>query len=383
MKHSNTDWVKNQSTAIDLLRFPLAIAVIFIHMNPETINLTEADFPLMSGRGVYNVVGIAMSHVVTRIAVPTFFLISGLLFFINFRQWSWDGYKSKMRSRMKTLVLPYILWNILAFGIIVALKIGGVLVKGKAWEGVLAYIQEHDWHIFIDSSVWGLSRVNILGWPSYSTGPFNLPLWFLRDLIVVSILSPVIYWVIKKTGFWAVLVLFMAYVTRIWILLPGFGITAFFYFTLGAYFAIKGKNVVLFARKFSMMTIPVSCLLMIVCIIYDGPLTVVGNNLMPFYVVTTVFVAFAVASYLVEKYGMKPNKVFVKSCFFVYAAHTVGSPMALSEFILHNIIPGASGIEDLICYILTPFCTAAVCVSVYYILSRYVPKIAVLFTGRK
>ena len=74
------------SSTIDLLRFPLAIMVIFTHMNPHVINLIDADFSLFSGHGIYNIVGIVGSHVLTHIAVPTFFLISGFLFFNNFKK---------------------------------------------------------------------------------------------------------------------------------------------------------------------------------------------------------------------------------------------------------------------------------------------------------
>lgn len=385
MKHSNNsniDWAQNQSTAIDLLRFPLAIAVIFIHMNPVTASLPDADFPILSGHGIYNIVSITLSHVLTQIAVPTFFLISGFLFFANFRKWSYIGYKNKMRSRIKTLVIPYILWNILAVGFVIIQKIAGVLIYGNAWKGVLDYIQKQNWHIFIDYQAWGLSQVNILGWPAYSTGPFNVPLWFVRDLIVVCVLAPAIYLIIKKTGLWGIFILFAAYLTRIWTIIPGFSITAIFYFALGAYFAVNGKNIVLFARKYCMITIPVSFLFFIACVIFDGRSTVVGYYLMPFYIVTAVFVAFYLASYLVEKKNMKPKALLVKSCFFVFAAHTVGSPMSLSQSIIHKIIPGTSGLEDGICYLLTPFCAAAICVMIYYVLSRYAPRVTTLLTGR-
>jgi len=280
MKHPEIDWRSNQSTTIDLLRFPLAIAVIFIHMCPATTVLLEADFPLLSGRGIYNVTGIIMSHVFTHIAVPTFFLISGFLFFLNFRKLTWDGYKRKMRSRTKTLIIPYIAWNILAFGLFILKEIGRVLIKGKSWQEVWNYIQEcGGWHIFLDSNVWGTTRENILGWPAYRTGPIDLPLWFLRDLIVVSILAPLIYWFVKKTNVWGVLLLFAAYVTRIWILTPGFSITAFFYFTLGAYFAINGKNMVVFARHYCFVFIPVSLLLFFASVVFDGPYTITGDNI--------------------------------------------------------------------------------------------------------
>jgi hypothetical protein len=54
------DSVKLLSATIDLLRFPLAIMVIFIHMNPEVSNLFDVDFSLISGHGIYNVTVLVM-----------------------------------------------------------------------------------------------------------------------------------------------------------------------------------------------------------------------------------------------------------------------------------------------------------------------------------
>lgn len=134
------DSLKLQSATIDLLRFPLAIMVIFIHMNPEVSNLFDVDFCLISGHGIYNVTGVLLSHVLTHIAVPTFYLISGFLFFINFQKWSWEGYKKKLSSRIKTLLVPYLLWNAIPFLLAVLAMLAAVAIKGKPIEGVETFI---------------------------------------------------------------------------------------------------------------------------------------------------------------------------------------------------------------------------------------------------
>lgn len=108
-------WDKLQFETIDVLRFPMAVMVMFIHMNPNVVNLIDADFDLFSGHGLFNVSAILLSHVISAIAVPTFFLISGFLFFVNFKTWSWDGYKKKMKHRVKSLLIPYFLWNLIPF----------------------------------------------------------------------------------------------------------------------------------------------------------------------------------------------------------------------------------------------------------------------------
>ena len=88
-REASLDRAKLQSATIDFLRFPMAVAVVMIHMTPRVVPLGEADFPLLSADGLYNVVAMGISHVLARIAVPVFFLISGLLFFLNMRELNW------------------------------------------------------------------------------------------------------------------------------------------------------------------------------------------------------------------------------------------------------------------------------------------------------
>ncbi len=190
------DSVKLLSATIDLLRFPLAIMVIFIHMNPEVSNLFDVDFSLISGHGIYNVTGVLLSHVLTHIAVPTFYLISGFLFFINFQKWSWEGYKKKLSIRIKTLLVPYLLWNAIPFLLAVLAMLAAVAIKGKPIVGVETFIVEKNWHIFYDCNEWGTTRINWLGENLRMIGPYDLPLWFLRDLIVVTMMTPIIYYAI-------------------------------------------------------------------------------------------------------------------------------------------------------------------------------------------
>lgn len=110
-------------------------------MNPNVINLLEADFGLLTTQGFYNDWNIAFSRV-THIAVPTFFLISGFLFFVNFQEWSWEGYKKKMSSRVKTLLIPYVFWNIVPFLLMVIAMFAGVMLKVHPIEKVQTLYQK-------------------------------------------------------------------------------------------------------------------------------------------------------------------------------------------------------------------------------------------------
>ncbi len=170
-----------QSETIDWLRFPLAIAVIFIHMGPVVSALPECNFPVFSGAGIYNLAGLCLSHVMTQIAVPMFFLFSGFLFFRDFCGWKWGLYGNKIKKRIFSLVIPYLLWNLIA-------------------AMVLSINTEVDWkNIFGNYYVYQSSWNNWLGYAPMTSLPADIQLWFLRDLIVVTLLTPAIYWLIDKT----------------------------------------------------------------------------------------------------------------------------------------------------------------------------------------
>lgn len=76
------------SHTIDFLRFPLAIAVIFIHMGSRVIPPSSGTCTVWSIEGVKNILEILFSHVLPHVAVPTFFLISGYLFFVSLRDFT-------------------------------------------------------------------------------------------------------------------------------------------------------------------------------------------------------------------------------------------------------------------------------------------------------
>ncbi len=372
------------SNTIDVLRFPLAIAVIFIHMNPNVVNLIDADFSLFSNKGLFNLLGITLSHVLTSIAVPCFFFISGLLFFINIKKWDWMQYRSKLKSRVTTLLIPYIAWNLTPW----MLMLVGHYIKGNfidhSLDKLIEFINNYNFNILYNCHHWGETRINWLGDNLLMTGPYDLPLWFLRDLIFMVILTPIIYFFIKKFNLWYITILFIAYISRIWTLIPGLHITACFFFSLGAFFSIKDINVLSTIKKYRYVMIPLSIITLLITILYDGLNTEIGQNVYPFFIIATVLVIFYITSKIVEKYNIKANKFLVSSCFFIYAFHGVNilgicSPLGVVNKILGYILPEMSIIK----YLAAPFLTVIVCILIMQMGKKIIPNITKWYTGNR
>ncbi len=372
------DWKENLSKSIDLLRFPLSIWVLFAHMGPTMENAFSADFSFFSWHGIYNFLGFFLSKAIGIVTVPIFFMISGFLFFMNFKEWSWEGYKKKITSRFRTLILPYMVWNILAFLLII---LNGLRKNANVWDFI-----SDNWHSFLwNNNVWDRVQYSWLPWETYMTGPVDLPLWFLRDLIVVSIFSPLILLYLKKTKIWGVVVLFVAYMLYLWVSWNIFSITSLFFFSLGAYFALNELNFVFLARKYKSVIIALSVVSFCAYFYYfkaDADIEGILRNL---FVFVAVFCVFIVASLLAEKKNIKANKVLLSSCFFIYAEHKCAPIDALgwTDVFVHKLIPGEGYLEDTVCLIIVPFITAYLLVGICLLMKRFTPKLAGLFSGNR
>lgn len=89
----------NDSRTISSLRFPLAVMVVAIH---SFITIKGWDYNCIATQGLGSNVAVFImiffSHVLCHIAVPTFFLISGFLFFTNFGSGNFTSWKKNRGS---------------------------------------------------------------------------------------------------------------------------------------------------------------------------------------------------------------------------------------------------------------------------------------------
>lgn len=373
-----------QSRVIDGLRFPLAVAIIFIHSfgEPE-VNVSDINWSSITGMDVYNLLRILFSHVISHLAVPSFFLISGYLFFFNLKQWNKSVYLSKIRKRLRTLLIPYILWNLIPVLIVICIYLKNYILKGESLSGLSAYFEANGWwHMFWDCNRWG-ERVNMFGMSNFMTGPVNLPLWFLRDLIVVSLCTPFIYWLIKRIKGYGIVVLGTAYLFRIWPSVSGLTITSLFFFSMGAYLSINRKNII---EEFGRLKYPAyvsAFIIMIIMTIFDGSNTYVGYRIYPFFIVIGVCALFNLATKSVgSKKYRKSNAILVNSAFFIYASHWFMILGKCQNFV-EKLIPWNTPFALIGKYMLIPLVTAGLCLIIYCLMKRVFPKTLNILTGSR
>lgn len=167
------------SKAISLSRFPLAALIVLKHyytpdIAAETLNGSIAEYP------IYHYVGEFTKGVFPAMAVPLFFFISGYLYFNKVelkgdKSFSLTLWKHKTYGRIKSLLIPYLSWNliVLLFYFATQQLTGHSDIMAKEGYKLIADYNLMDY----GKALYALD----------STGmPIDGPLWFIRDLFIVS-----------------------------------------------------------------------------------------------------------------------------------------------------------------------------------------------------
>ena len=146
-----------ESRTINFLRPLLAIMVVGLHVRPYYSDGTE-----LFADGWYDASVITVFKILFSLAVPAFFLISGYLFFRNLKNWDVTIWKGKIRKRAKTLLCPYVIWNLIAFLGFIITRTAGHIIKGNSSVDLISLLNERGWiRIFWDASSFDLLDVGI------------------------------------------------------------------------------------------------------------------------------------------------------------------------------------------------------------------------------
>lgn len=377
MNHKSLSDNELLSKTIDWLRFPLMVAVVFVHMNP-IVDMQLVDFHNFQSIDVYHIIATLGSRMIADLAVPSFFLMSGFLYFYGTKKWTSDVYIHKTKKRIKTLVIPYLLWNVINLGTISAFEI--IKLKGHIMP-FLSELYANGLHkLFWNYYEWDIDKTNILGWSTPKFGPINLPLWFLRDLIVIIILSPLVHFLVtnfKKVG---ILILGIAFYTKIWIITPGFNITGIFFFSLGAYFSIHQKNIVTEFKKHSKLILSISGILLLLSTYFDNQ--PINAYIHPIFVIFGCISVINLTAIFIQKGSFVVRPTLSKASFFIYVTHTVAI-LGYSKRLMNHIFSADSLFSMLSKYFLTPLLTVLICIGLYLAMKKIMPKIMNILLGSR
>ena len=163
----------NISSRINLMRIVLISGIVFVHVPYD-----PATSPYVGTYGGIDWLRIFLGDSLFRVGVPCLSAISGYLLFRRGLE-NFD-YGRTLKTKARTVLLPFLLWN-LAFLALVFVAQSKDISSGYLPEVIGASPRE---------------------WLSFAFAledlPINLPLYFLRDLLLCIVLSPALAWLIKR-----------------------------------------------------------------------------------------------------------------------------------------------------------------------------------------
>lgn len=322
---------KNISELIRSLRLVMVIGLVFVHFGSYP---GESLDPFVGVVNTTNVYASSINSFFTYFflcSVPVLSMISGYLFSYN----GIDPYPVMLRKKLKTLILPSITWTstwlLLAF----------VLYSlGKASNQFTYYDQG-----FADYSLLNLLN-GIIG---ITEAPFAFQFWFVHDLVLSLIFSPVLVLAIKKAGKFFVILPFVLWAIDLQpVLFFNFKVLAFF--VVGLYIGLSGYKPEIPARLLPFnLSIPVFVVMVLVRIylpalygghmpaenIYELLLRVVGS-------VAIITLALNIRLYLPVVY-----RFFVNSSGYAFYLHAFHFPLVIlvkQALYMTGLFQGESGL---------------------------------------
>lgn len=156
-----------------------------------------------------------------QIAVPGFFMISAFLFYRGF---TWEKLIPKWESRIRSVLLPFILWNFLYYaGYVIGSRIPWLTdVVGK---GTIPFTLP----AVVDAVL------------HYT---YNYVFWYLYQLILLILLAPVLYLLLKRRCVGIVFQLFLWGLMLAGAELPELNLDALIYYSFAAFLGLHGRKFV-------------------------------------------------------------------------------------------------------------------------------------------
>lgn len=310
------------SQCISALRLPLAIAVVMIHSQIS---------------GYSSAVFIHSLQNIIFLAVPCFFIISGY----NFSK-SKKNYKDRIKNRLKTILLPYIIWNLIAY--MVSMRYRGFYLP--------------NWNILI-------------------ANPINFPLWYLRDLFILCLLYPYISWLASKIKgiLFILLAFFLCYEEFIFPFI-GLRYNSILFFGIGVLFNMYIDKDKLFIPKLLEYSIYIITIILFVITVYYREYFNVDQYR---YIIYLIFGCATIFLLLIKKISHLNQYYYQLGnlSFFIFASHTV-----LINGTIKYLFSKFQISAEIKIFLITIF-TTLTCILLFYALKTLFPAILKVLNGGK
>lgn len=351
--NENNNFNQRLSAAITWLRFPLIFLIILLHC----YSVVRLEGPRVSYfKAIY-----AFSLWLGETGVPGFFFISGYLFFLSKK-----SYLQKLKTRIHTLLIPYLLWNAILLSLYLIAYAAGY-PQNINYRSITEYCLIDYIRLFWDRG-------------SYDNGnfvPLLCPFWYIRNLLIMSLLSPLLYYIVKYGR-----ELFLLIVSIWWMMTyhNAFIPQTLLFFSLGAYFSIMDVNPLEVIVRYKNCFLALFALFAFADIamhtIYATPINLQVHRLA---LIFNIPVLILLADLCVRrKYS---TSILPNAAFIVFAVH-YPIVVSLRKFCAAKYVM-ASDITHIILYFICVIIATIMSILIYILLERYFPKLKNILSGNR
>ncbi len=345
---------KYLSSKLYFFSFLLVIFVVLIHtynignrfigLDPDMLNFTIQNF---------------LSRGVASVAVPFFFIMSGFFFFKNGKNFSMFDYTSNLTKRIHSLLIPYLLVS------------GLVLLFFYTIQSIDVLKPVFNKDLITDKSIGQL----IYCW---LVQPVAYQLWYVRNLILVCIISPFIFYLIQKAGYIYILIVLLG-----WLFfsdsISGNILPTLTFFSIGAAIAIKNIRIPDYRNKVPWLLMPV--VLLWLCLAYLGSVVVIDiKMLLNISIILGIVTLWVLYDFLYQINSRIFKIRYAKYAFFIFMFH---EPLLTIIIKLLIIMKLNSAEMSLMVYFTSFFTTVFLCIAMGIIFEKITPGIYKIVMGNR
>lgn len=348
------------SLKIKTISFFLILLVIYSHSNNVVIKLSTGNIQACANYSSY--IQLFLCDGLARITSPLFFAISGFLFFLNFNG-KIDEYTVKVKSRTKSLLIPYLFWSV-----------SGILIL------YILQLIPHTSLFFTKELIRNFSVQDFFN--ALLINPIPYQLWFVKDLIVLILIAPLVYSAIKFLKIYFVLLLVPFWLFEFDFVL--FDCRSILFFVFGSYLALSRKNILKINLKDKTL---IFCFLWLFFVTLK---TTIDHYHIPYEYLSIAFrkisILFGILSvwsafdYFAEKKSIKSLELYRLSSFsfFLFASHEPVLTIFKKGLLF---LLGKGEFISLAVFIVAPLLTIFTCLAVGYFFRRMTPEFYRIITG--
>lgn len=316
-----------------------------------------------------------LANGIFRFRIPMLFIISGFLFAMHDHR----PYGERSRKRLKTLLVPYLLWSAAGLAFTWLLEMHPLTRDVVAGSNIVRIDDTrpllHDYRWYELAGRWILIPV-----------PYQL--WFIRVLLIYNLAYPAIRWcILHRTGKW----IFFSLAFLMWISTAGFVLfegEGLLFFSLGVWMQKNSFNIDQASRRLN----PVwwgACFFGLSAIktwlAFKGE-HLLGGSVYP--VITLMHKAVVISGLITAWYGGNALVVFFMKkrwfiwlsafSFMIYAFHA-----PLVAYVTHAVISNSGHIVGyrMLTFLFVPLVIIVLSVGIGAILRSWLPRIYGILTG--